>query len=149
MDKHVKKYDEFVNESEQKVVYNTNFSGMVQGAVSNIYSQILAIAQEMSNEKRARNPYRYGEENKIEEVDITRAINLIFHSDWKKKVKAGEVQEWSKECVRRASTHDDRSNQKNQRALRTMVSKKDNYKTELGSIGFSRGKDSNTDITNK
>jgi hypothetical protein len=140
MKRNVKKYSEFINETEQKVIYNTNFSGMVQGAVSNIYSQILAIAQELSNEKKLRNPYRYGDVAQVEEVDITRAINMIFHSDWKKSVKAGEVQEWAKECIRRAGKHDDRSNKKNDRALRSMTTGNDNYKDiiQLNSIENSR-----------
>lgn len=138
MERKVKKYSEFINEKEQKVVYNTNFAGMVQGAVSNIYSQILAIAQDMANEKRARNPYRYKDVEGIEEVDITRAINLIFHSDWKKIIKSGDVREWARKCIERAIKHDDRSNKKNQRALRSMLTKKDNYKVDLGSIGYSR-----------
>ena len=78
----VKSYSDFINEKEQKVVYPTNFSGMVQGAVSSIHSQVMAIAQELANEKLARNPYRYEDADKVggvEEVDITRALNLIFH----------------------------------------------------------------------
>lgn len=42
-------------------------------------------------------------------------------------------------CIERARKHDERSNKKNQRALRTNSgSQDDNYKVELGSQGFSR-----------
>jgi hypothetical protein len=141
MKKNVKTYTEFLNEKEQPVVYPTNFSGMVQGAVNAIHSQVMAIARQMAEEKAARNPYRYDDADKIaevQEVDVTRALNLIFHSDWKKMLKNHQVQEWAKSCIDRASKHDDRANKKNQRALRSMKGSKDSYKTDLGSQGFSR-----------
>lgn len=139
--RNVKTYSEFVNETEQKVVYPTNFSGMVQGAVNSIHSQVMAIARQMAEEKAARNPYRYDDAEKVaevQEVDITRALNLIFHSDWKKMLKNHQVQEWAKSCIERASKHDERADKKNQRALRSMQGGKDNYKTDLGNQGFSR-----------
>jgi hypothetical protein len=142
MKRNVKKYTEFINEKEQHVVYPTNFSGMVQGAVSSIQSQILAIAREMASEKAARNPYRYSNSStkigEVDEVDITRAINLIFHSDWKKYLKNRDVRGWARKCIERASKHDDRANKKNQRAMRAISKQKDGWKTDLGSMGFSR-----------
>lgn len=143
MKKEVKSYTEFINETEQKVVYPTNFAGMVQGAISTIHSQIMAIAHEMAMEKMSRNPYRYNDtDNKVagvEEVDISRAINLIFHSDWKKLMKDHNIQEWSKLSLERASTHDDRANKKNERARRTMATGgEDSHVVDLGTQGFSR-----------
>jgi hypothetical protein len=141
-DKNVKSYTDFVNETEQKIVYNTNFAGMVQGAVSNIHSQVMAIAKMMADEKEARNPYRYQDADKtsgVEEVDITRALNLIFHSDWKNHLKQHHVHQWAKSCIDRASKHDERSDKKNQRALRTQGGQQeDNYKVDLGKQGYSR-----------
>jgi hypothetical protein len=142
-DKNVKSYGEFVNETEQKVVYNTNFAGMVQGAVNSIHSQVMAIAKMMADEKEARNPYRYKDANNktggVEEVDITRALNLIFHSDWKNMLKQHQVHQWAKSCVERAGKHDERSDKKNQRALRTQGGQQeDNYTVDLGTQGFSR-----------
>jgi hypothetical protein len=138
----IKSYSDFVNETEQKVVHNTNFAGMVQGAVASIHSQVLAIAKAMADEKEARNPYRYQDADKIggvEEVDITRALNLIFHSDWKNHLKAHNIQEWAKSCIERAGKHDERADKKNQRALRSNGGKEDDsYKVDLGSQGFSR-----------
>jgi hypothetical protein len=141
--KYLKPYSEFsLNETEQKVVYPTNFAGMVRGAIANIHSQILAIAQELANEKIARNPYRYSNADvkigNIQEVDIARAINLIFHSDWKKKMKDQDIRGWARESIERATKHDDRANKKNQRALRSINKKKDEYSMDLGKLGFSR-----------
>jgi hypothetical protein len=142
--KYLSTYDQFsLNETEQKVVYPTNFAGMVRGAVANIHSQILAIAQELANEKRARNPYRYSDSSvkigNVQEVDIARAINLLFHSDWKKKMKVQDIRGWARESIERANKHDDRSNKKNQRALRSInKEKKDSYSMDLGKMGFSR-----------
>jgi hypothetical protein len=131
MKRQVKKYSEFVNETEIKVVYPTNFTGMVRGAVSSIQSQILAIAREMAAEKSARNPYRYANSGtkigNIDEVDITRAINLIFHSEWKKYLKQQDIRGWVRNCIERASKHDSRANKKNQRALRSMSKGKDSW----------------------
>ena len=141
-DNNIKSYSEFVNETEQKVVFNTNFTGMVQGAVNSIHSQIMAIAKMMADEKMARNPYRYEDADKtggVEEVDIARAMNLIFHSDWKNMLKNHQVQQWAKSCIERAGKHDERSEKKNQRALRTAGGKQnDNYSVDLGSIQNSR-----------
>lgn len=131
MKRQVKRYSEFVNETEMKVVYPTNFSGMVRGAVSNIQSQILAIARELAAEKAARNPYRYKDSGTkigdIDEVDIARAINLIFHSEWKKYLKKQDVRGWVRQCIERASKHDERANKKNQRAMRSMNKGKDSW----------------------
>ena len=140
MNKSIKTYKEYINETEIKTVYPTNFSGMVQGAVSNIHSQILAIAQELANEKAARNPYRYSKTPEIQEVDITRAINLIFHSDWKKLLKDNNIQGWVKRCMERSGKADARSDKKNQRALRSLSNKKDSYTDiiKLGNQGYSR-----------
>ena len=141
-DKNIKSYSEFVNETEQKVVFNTNFTGMVQGAVNSIHSQVMAIAKMMADEKAARNPYRYEDADKtggVEEVDIARAMNLIFHSDWKNMLKNHQVQQWAKSCIERAGKHDERSEKKNQRALRTQGGNQDdNYNVDLGSIQNSR-----------
>ena len=78
--RHIKKIDDFLNEEKDNVVYNTNYTSMVNGAISNLYTNIMAIAQELANEKLARDPYN--NVGDIEEVDISRALNLIFHSDW-------------------------------------------------------------------
>ena len=85
MNRKIKTYHDFINESTREVVYPSNFKGMVQSTLSGLYTQIIAIAQELANEKAARNPGRYS--GTLEEVDITRAMNMIFHSDWKKKIK--------------------------------------------------------------
>lgn len=126
-----KTYSQFINETEIKVVYPTNFSGMVRGAVGNIQGQILAIAKEMAAEKQARNPYRYNDNGTkiggIDEVDIARAINLIFHSDWKNYLKKQDVRGWAKKCMERANKHDERANKKNQRAMRSMNRGKDSW----------------------
>jgi len=136
-----KSYLEHINEKEQKVVYPTNFKGKVQGAISSIHSQIMAIALELANEKAARNPYRYNSADKIgeiQEVDVTRAINLIFHSDWKKLLKAHNVQEWTQKSLERAGTLDERADKKNQRAMRQNIDKNDSHKVDLGNQGYSR-----------
>lgn len=141
-DKNVKSYSEYISEAERPVVFNTNFQGMVQGAVGSIHSQIMAIAKMMADEKMARNPHRYSQADTtggVEEVDITRAINLIFHSDWKNHLKGHHVHQWAKTCIEKAGKHDDRSNKKNQRSMRTQSGEqKDNYKVDLGSIENSR-----------
>lgn len=143
MKRNVKTYNQFLNESEQKVVYPTNFGGMVQGAISSIHSQIMAIARQMAEEKLARNPSRYTDTEKIggvEEVDIARAINLIFHSDWKTMMKEHNIKEWARLSLERAGKHDDRSDKKNQSALRAngQQNVKDEFKVELDQQGFSR-----------
>lgn len=142
MKREVKTYIDFINEKEQAVVYPTNFKGMVQGAVSGLHSQIMAIAREMAMEKQARNPYRYANSKdkvgEVSEVDISRAINLIFHSDWKKYLKSQDIRGWIKVCLERAQTHDDRANTKNQRAMRSAQKNKDSWKKDLGKQGFSR-----------
>ena len=85
MENRLKSYQEFINEATKEVVYPTNFTGMVQSALAGVYTSVMAIAQELANEKAARNPGRYT--GTVEDIDITRAMNLIFHSDWKKKLK--------------------------------------------------------------
>jgi hypothetical protein len=152
-DREIKTYIEYLNESEEKVVYPTNFTGKVQGAISSIHSQVMAIALELANEKLARNPQRYKDaDNKvggIEEVDITRAMNLIFHSEWKKMLKTHNVQEWTRKSLERSGKLDERSDKKNQRAMRTKSDGKDNYKVDLGTQGHSRDTGSNGEGSNQ
>tara|TARA_Y100000389_G_scaffold195186_2_gene226239 strand:+ start:2976 stop:3443 length:468 start_codon:yes stop_codon:yes gene_type:complete len=141
-DREIKSYIDYIKESEQKVVYPTNFTGKVQGAIASIHSQVMAIALELANEKQARNPQRYKDaDNKvggIEEVDITRAMNLIFHSEWKKLLKTHNVQEWTRKSLERSVKLDERSSKKNQRAMRSKSTGKDHYKVDLGTQGYSR-----------
>jgi hypothetical protein len=115
MKRNIKTYDDFINESTKEVVYPTNFKGMVQSALSGLYTQIIAIAQELANEKAARNPNRYS--GSIQEVDITRAMNMIFHSDWKKKMKERAIGDVLQSSMTRAGKQDEVIGKKNLRAL--------------------------------
>jgi hypothetical protein len=111
----VKTYREFINEATKEAVYPTNFKGMVQSALAGLYTSIMAIAQELANEKAARNPNRY--DGSVEEVDITRAMNMIFHSDWKKKMKTQALDQVMLKSVERATKQDNVIAKKNQRAM--------------------------------
>jgi len=137
----VRTYQDFVNESTKEVVYPTNFKGMVQVALSGLYTQIVAIAQELANEKAARNPNRYS--GVIQEVDITRAMNMIFHSDWKKKMKERAIGAVLQGSMARAGKQDDVVSKKNLRAMRRSNGDKDfQMDIDKSSVRFSdsRGK---------
>lgn len=123
MKKEIKSYHEFVSESTKEVVYPTNFKGMVQSALAGVYTSVMAIAQELANEKAARNPNRY--DGTVEEIDITRAMNLIFHSDWKKKLKQKALGQMMYNSMERAEKQDIVVAKKNQRALGRMMGDKD------------------------
>jgi hypothetical protein len=143
MERKIKSYNQFVNEATKEVVYPTNFKGMVQGALSGLYSQIMAIARELANEKAARNPNRYNGE--IQEVDITRAMNMIFHSDWKKKMKQQALDQVMRSSTERASKQDDVIAKKNLRAMgRSMGDKDFNLSIDKSSIRFSDERGSGT-----
>ena len=118
MEKSIKSFDEFINEATKNVVYPTNFKGQVQTALAGVYTSVMAIAQDLANEKAARNPSRYT--GTIEEVDITRAMNLIFHSDWKKKLKQQALGQMMHNSMKRAGKQDDVVSKKNQRAMGRM-----------------------------
>jgi hypothetical protein len=143
MKRNVKTYHEFINESTREVVYPTNFKGMVQGALGGLYTSIMAIARELANEKAARNPSRYNGE--IEEVDITRAMNMIFHSDWKKKIKAQALDKVMVNSMERAGKQDNVIAKKNQRALgRSMGDREFNLDIDKSSVRFSDERGSGT-----
>lgn len=134
--KPVKTYDEFINEATREVVYPTNFKGMAQSTLASIYTSVMAIAQEMANEKAARNPSRY--DGSIEEVDITRALNMVFHSDWKKKLKQKALGQMMLKSAERAGKHDAVVAKKNQRAMGRMLGdKKFNLDIDKSSVRFS------------
>ena len=136
MEKLVKTYQEFVNEATKEVVYPTNFKGQVQSALAGVYTSVMAIAQELANEKAARNPGRYT--GTIEEVDITRAMNLIFHSDWKKKLKQQALGQMVYKSMERAGKQDNVVAKKNQRAMGRMLGDKDfNLNIDKSSTRFS------------
>lgn len=116
-------YDEYINESTKDIVYPTNFKVQVQGALSCLYNSIMAIAQELANEKAFRNPSRY--DGVISEVDISRAINMIFHSNWKKKLKKKAIDQIMMKSVERAKKYDDVIAKKNQRAIGKMMKDKE------------------------
>jgi len=123
MKREVKSYNQFINEATKNVVYPTNFQGMVQSALAGLYSSVMAIAQELANEKAARNPQRY--DGSVEEVDITRAMNMIFHSDWKKQMKKKALGQMVNKSMERAGKQDKVINQKNIRAIGRMLGDKD------------------------
>ena len=129
--------DEYsINEGQKDAIYNTNFKGMAQSAIAGLYNSIMAIAQEFANEKVARNPSRY--DGKIEDIDITRAMNLIFHSDWKKKIKAKCLDQVVKSSMDRAGKQDAVVKKKNIRSLGRSTGDKDfNLDIDKSSVRFS------------
>ena len=132
----IKTYEQFINEATKNVVYPTNFQGMVQSALAGLYSSIMAIAQELANEKAARNPQRY--DGTIAEVDITRAMNMIFHSDWKKQMKKKALGQIVNKSMERAGKQDKVVNQKNIKAMGRMIGdKKFDLDVDKSSVRFS------------
>jgi hypothetical protein len=96
----------------------------------------MAIAQELANEKAARNPQRYN--GTIEEVDITRAMNMIFHSDWKKQMKKKALGQMVNKSMERAGKQDNVVSQKNLRAMGRMLGDKEfNVDIDKSSARFS------------
>lgn len=135
------KDDYILNEGQKDVVYNTNFKGMAQSAIAGLYNSIMAIAQEFANEKAARNPSRY--DGKIEEIDITRAMNLIFHSDWKKNIKSRCLDQVMRNSMDRAGKQDNVVKKKNIRSMgRSMGDKDFNLDIDKSSVRFSDEKGS-------
>lgn len=136
MENRAKSYQEFINEATKEVVYPTNFKGQVQSALAGVYTSVMAIAQELANEKAARNPGRY--DGTIEEVDITRAMNMIFHSDWKKKLKSKALGQMMHNSMQRAGKQDNVVAKKNQRAMGRMMGDKEfNLDIDKASTRFS------------
>lgn len=136
MKREVKTYHEFINEAAKEVVYPTNFKGQVQSALAGIYTSVMAIAQELANEKAARNPNR--NDGTIQEVDVTRAMNMIFHSDWKKKLKQKALGQMMNKSMERAGKQDNVVAKKNQRAMGRMLGDKDfNLDLDKSSARFS------------
>jgi len=143
MERKIKTYHQYINESTKEVVYLTNFKGMVQGALGGLYTSIMAIARELANEKAARNPSRY--DGHVQEVDITRAMNMIFHSDWKKKMKTQALDQVMKNSMERAGKQDNVIAKKNQRAMGRMMGDRD-FKLDVdkSSVRFSDEKGNGT-----
>jgi hypothetical protein len=132
----IKSYNSFINESVKEIVYPTNFKGMVQSALAGLYTSVMAIAQELANEKAARNPARYN--GTIEEIDITRAMNLIFHADWKKKLKNKALGQMMTSSMDRADKQDTVIAKKNQRAMARSLGDRDfNLDIDKSSTRFS------------
>ena len=143
MERKIKTYHQYINESTKEVVYPTNFKGMVQGALGGLYTSIMAIARELANEKAARNPSRY--DGHVQEVDITRAMNMIFHSDWKKKMKSQALDQVMKSSMERAGKQDTVIAKKNQRAMGRMMGDKEfNLNVDKSSVRFSDEKGNGT-----
>jgi hypothetical protein len=116
---------------------------MVQGALGGLYTSIMAIARELANEKAARNPSRY--DGNVQEVDITRAMNMIFHSDWKKKMKSQALDQVMKSSMERAGKQDTVIAKKNQRAMGRMMGDKEfNLNVDKSSVRFSDEKGNGT-----
>lgn len=132
----VKSYRSFIGESAKEAVYPTNFKGMVQGTLANLYTAVMAIAQELAMEKAARNPHRY--DGTIQDVDVTRALNMIFHSDWKKKIKQKALDQMMHKSMERAGKQDAVVAKKNHRAMGRMLGDKGfNLDIDKSSVRFS------------
>jgi hypothetical protein len=96
----------------------------------------MAIARELANEKAARNPSRYNGD--VQEVDVTRAMNMIFHSDWKKKMKTQAIDQVMKGSMERAEKQDEVIAKKNHRAMgRALGDKEFNIEVDKSSVRFS------------
>jgi hypothetical protein len=132
--KHINSFESFINE-ERDAIYNTNYTGMVNGAVASLYNSIMAIAQELANEKAMRDPYNSSGE--IEEVDVSRALNLIFHSNWKKNLKSRCVQNLQMNAADRAKKRDDLAYNKNKKALTKFRNGEDSMKIDRSTVRFS------------
>ena len=131
---HIDNFESFINE-EIDAVYNTNYTGMATSAVANLYTSIMAMAQEMCNEKAARDPYNNAGD--IEEVDISRAINLIFHSEWKKNLKSKCLQGIQSNTAERAGKRDELSNKKNHKALANLQKGDNTISIDKSTVRFS------------
>jgi hypothetical protein len=132
--KHIDNFESFINE-ERDAVYNTNYTGMANSAVASLYNSIMAMAQELANEKATRDPYN--SKGDIEEVDISRAINLIFHSNWKKNLKNRCLQGIQMNAADRAGKRDDLSNKKNHKALAKLQKGDNTIQIDRSTVRFS------------
>ncbi len=140
MEDELKSYENFINEVTKEVVYPTDFKGMVQVAISGVYTSIMAIAQELANEKASRNPGRY-KDTTIEEVDITRAMNMVFHSNWKANLKEKAIGAMMLASQERASKKDHVVAQKNERAMRLQNGGTEDTTIDTSVARFSDAKD--------
>ena len=131
---HIDSFDSFINE-ERDTVYNTNYTGMATAAVASLYTSMMAMAQEMAHDKAARDPYN--NTGDVEEVDISRAINLIFHSNWKKNLKEKCLHGIQANTTERAGKRDDLSNKKNHKALAKLKADDNTIVIDKSTIRFS------------
>lgn len=131
---HIEDFSSFVNE-EKDAIYNTNYTGMVNSAVANLYTSIMAIAQAMCDEKTTRDPYNNNGE--VEEVDISRAMNLIFHNNWKKNLKTRCIGDLQRNATERASKRDELANKKNHKALAKLNKNNNTINIDKSTVRFS------------
>lgn len=132
--KHIKSFNEHINEHRDAPI-EINYSGMVNGALSSLYTSVLAIAQQFANEKMAdKTPDATGE---IQEIDISKALNLMFHSDWKKNIKQQCLSKVQMNAGERASKQDELSNRKNDKAMANMGDNSFDHGIDKSTVRFS------------
>ena len=113
MKKHVKGFDEYITEGKlDKKPFEPKFAYKAATLAAYIRDQIESIAADLALEKHLRDPKNY-QEPEVTEVDRSRALQLIFHKEWKKKLAEGRGDEFVLNARNKAEKKDTQARKKN------------------------------------
>ena len=109
----VKSYYEFITEGKlEKKLFVPKFAYKAATTAAYIKDQIESMAMELAVEKHLRDPKNYPEPI-VTEVDRSRAMKFIFHSDWKRHIIEGRGNEFVMNVRSKAEKKDDQIRKEN------------------------------------
>lgn len=123
------KFDRFnelreINEGKlDKKPFDPKFASKVATLAAYIKDQIEGIAQDLAIEKHLRDPKNYPDTT-VTEIDRSRALKLIFHTDWKNHIINGEGGVFVQNARQKAEKKDDQAHKKNKALALKMDDKK-------------------------
>lgn len=94
--------------------YDPKYASKIAALASYINNQIEQIAKDLATERHLNDPRNYPN-IEVGEVDRSRALRMIFKKEWKKKLKAGQGDQFIINARIDAKKKDDKVRRKNHR----------------------------------
>jgi hypothetical protein len=116
-----------VNEGKlDKKPFDPKFATKVSTLAAYLKDQIENIAQDLAMEKHLRDPKNYPN-SEVTDIDRSRALQLIFHSDWKRNIIDGEGGVFVNNARKKAEKKDLAAHKKNHATNLNMDDKKTDF----------------------
>lgn len=129
VEKRILDYRDFNSVDEGKLdkkPFDPHFAVKASTLAAYLKDQIESIAQDLAMEKHLRDPKNYPS-SEVTDIDRSRAMQLIFHSDWRKLIIDGKGGEFVNNARHKAEKKDKAAHKKNHATNLNMDDKKTDF----------------------